>query len=277
MSAPTSNVTPIPPASTSATPQDKPLPPGYHKIVAELEELKRLMVADDGENMDTGWHYLELHLLVETIHQHFRGRNDYYAGANNFIYFSAEHVRNRDFRGPDFYFVDGVPHEPLRKYWCVWEERGRYPDLIIELLSSSTAAEDRGVKKDTYESVFRTPEFFCYDPDAQRLEAWRLDGTMHYQPIPVNERGWMWSERLGLWLGTWVGTYQGHEATWLRFFDNTGNPVFTGFEEAEAETQRAEAETQRAEAEKQRAEAEKQRADALAAEVVRLQALLRGT
>jgi Uma2 family endonuclease len=247
---------------------------GYNSVLADLEELNSLLVGEDDHNMDTGWHYYELHLLLEAINYHFRERNDFYAGGNNFIYFSAEHVRNQDFRGPDFYFVDGVPRQPLRQWWCVWEENGKYPDLIIELLSPTTAAEDLGVKKDTYERIFRTGEYFCYDPDARLLQGWRLGSARVYEPIKANERGWMWCGSVGLWLGLWTGRYQGFEGTWLRFFDSHGNPVMTGQELAEAEKLHAEAAKLHAEAEKQRAELEKQRADTLAAEVARLRGLL---
>jgi len=38
-----------------------------------------------------------------------------------------------------------------RQGWVVWEEKGRYPDVIIELMSPSTAAMDTGVKKDIHQ------------------------------------------------------------------------------------------------------------------------------
>lgn len=59
---------------------------------------------------------------------------------------------NRDFRGPDFFAVLGV--EANRE----------------ELLSPSTAAVDRGVKKDLYEQVFRTPDYFVFDLAAKLRE-----------------------------------------------------------------------------------------------------------
>ena len=58
----------------------------------------------------------------------------------------------------------------------------------------------------------------------------------HYQPIVPNERGWLWCEELGVWVGTWEGTYQAHPATWPRFFDAQFQLLPT---EAEAERQRA--------------------------------------
>ena len=43
---------------------------------------------------------------------------------------------NRDFRGPDFFVVLDVDGEVDRKSWIVWEENGRYPDVIVELMSN---------------------------------------------------------------------------------------------------------------------------------------------
>jgi Uma2 family endonuclease len=53
-----------------------------------------------------------------------------------------------------------------RNSWVVWEENGKYPDLIIELLSDSTANVDRGLKKALYQDHFRTPEYFLFAPDS---------------------------------------------------------------------------------------------------------------
>lgn len=85
----------------------------------------------------------------------------------------------------------------------VWEEDGRYPDVTVELLSPSTASVDSGVKKDLSERVFRTPDYFIYDPfAADSLSGWHLELGRCYQPLIPNERGWLWCETLELWLGT---------------------------------------------------------------------------
>ncbi|MDB9312415.1 Uma2 family endonuclease, partial [Spirulina sp. CS-785/01] len=73
------------------------------------------------------------------------------------------------------------------------------------------------------------------------------------------ERGWLWCETLGLWVGVWEGTIQRETAPWLRFFDLEGNLVLLS---AEAERQQAERQRQRAEAERQQAERQRQQAEA---------------
>jgi Uma2 family endonuclease len=227
---------------------------------------------EDGVPLESDWHRLAMTLLIELVGLHLRGRDDYYVGGNMFIYFSAKQARDQDFRGPDFFFVWEAALNPPRRYWAIWDEGGKYPDVIIELSSASTAAVDRGIKKTTYERVFHTSEYFIYDPDERKLEGWRLDANQRYADIQPNPKGWLWCEQLGLWLGTWHGNYQGKQDVYLRFYDRDGNLVPAATEWTEMVRRHAQAETQRADAEAQRAEAEKRRADAAEAELARLQA-----
>jgi Uma2 family endonuclease len=238
---------------------------------------KAELVDTDGEPLESPWHRAAINLLIEVVIWLLRGRTDYFVGGNMFVYFCKDQVRKRQYRGPDFFFVKGVDGTRERRFWWVFEEDGKFPDAIIELLSPTTAKEDRTTKKALYEQDFRTPEYFCYDPDTAQLEGWRLL-TASYQPITANDRGRLWSEELGVWIGLWEGTYQGRRTTWVRFFDLDGQLLLTETEavnqRAETEHQRAETERQRAETEHQRAETERQRAEALQVELARLQALL---
>jgi Uma2 family endonuclease len=179
---------------------------------------------EDGVPLESAWHFLQIALLIELVNGRFDAFDDFYAGGNMFIYFNLEQLKNQDFRGPDFFYVKGVARRPLRKYWATWDEGGRLPDFLLELLSPSTAAIDRTTKKDIYEKVFRTPEYFLYDPDADHLEGWRLDANQRYQSIQPGDSGRIQSEQLGGWIGRWQGAYQGQPATWLRLFDEHRNP-----------------------------------------------------
>lgn len=237
-------------------PQDLPGPP---PIVLPVFDLP----AEDGVPMETPWHRYAMNLLIAVIIWHFRGRKDYYVGGNMFIYYGPKQAKSWSYRGPDFFFVDDVDGTRERRSWIVWEEEGRYPDVIIELTSPSTAEVDRTTKKKIYERTFRTPEYFIYDPDAKKLEGWRLE--RRYQEIEADERGWLWCESLGLWLGTWEGPNLNLNGVWPRFFDPQGKLILT----------EAEYWTQRAENERQRADAEAQDAAAAKVQLARLQALLK--
>ena len=220
------------------------------------------LVYDDGEPLETEWHTLEYPLLRTVIRQAMaeQGRTDFYVGANMFVYYSVrqawdvvEEVRDgkeqRAFRGPDLFWVGGVDPDRERKVWIAWEEGGRLPDVIIELLSPSTAKKDRTEKKDLYARVFGTAEYFLVDPDRSTLEGFRLAGRS-YRPIPPDAEGRLWSEQLGAAFGPWRGVVEGRTADWVRLFRPDGNLVPTP------------------------AEAERQRAEAAEAELARLRALL---
>jgi Putative restriction endonuclease len=132
-----------------------------------------------------------------------------------------------------------------RKSWVVWQEGMRFPDVIIELLSDSTRAIDKGEKKQLYAHLFRTAEYYLYDPFSQEFLGYRLQG-MDYQEVEPDADGRIHSAVTGLSLGVREG--------WLRWFTADGTVVPTPQELAEQEHQRAEQERQRAEQATQRAE-----------------------
>ena len=213
------------------------------------------LIFDDGEPLESNRHRIAMNALIEAVTLAYEGREDYFAGGNMFIYYSSKQARNRDFKGPDVFITLNVDGTKERQGWVVWQEEGRYPDVIVELMSPSTAKVDRGKKKDLYERTFRTEYYFIYDPfEENSLEGWRLGGNLRYEAIAPNDRQWLWCDSLGLWLGTWSGTILKEKATWLRFYDRDGNLILLGEELAEQEKQRAEQEKQRAEQEKQRAD-----------------------
>ncbi|MBO3461523.1 Uma2 family endonuclease [Aetokthonos hydrillicola Thurmond2011] len=238
------------------------------------------LIFDDGEPLESNRHRIAMNVLIQSLEQAWSDRNDYFTGGNMFIYYSSAQVRNRDFKGPDFFVVLNVEGERSRQGWVVWDENGRYPDVIIELMSPSTKNVDLREKKNLYEGVFRTRDYFVFDPfDPNSLQGWRLDSDLRYQPLVANEQGWLWCETLGFWLGTWEGTIIRETASWLRFYDRERNLVLLPDEaerdRAEAERQRADAERDRAEAERQRADAERDRADAERQRAERLAARLK--
>jgi Uma2 family endonuclease len=254
--------------------------------------------SEDRENMESAWHRDQMMLLIDNLRQHWNGRRNFYCGGNMFIHYSPERARNRDFRGPDFFAVTDVDGTRDRDYWAVWEEEGRYPDVIVELLSPTTAEEDRTTKMQIYERTFHTYEYFLYDPETEQLEGYRLNDKHRYRRIvPENNR--LWCETFGCWLGRWEGQYLGRPGIWFRMFDLTNRliPLFSEAAEqrvkveaqradqeailalvqarrADNEAERANAEAMRANAEAERAKAEAERANAAEAELARLKAEL---
>lgn len=161
-----------------------------------------------------------------------------------FVYFSLEQVRNRDLKGPDFFVVLGVLKRE-RKSWLVWEE-GKGPDVVIELLSVSTASRDKTEKKQIYQNRLRVPEYFWFDPFGEELAGFALREGV-YEPLALDHQARLLSQQLGLALVRWEGTYQEIETRWLRWATLEGTLLPTPQEVAEQEKQRADHEQQRAE------------------------------
>jgi Uma2 family endonuclease len=242
----------------------------YEMTVPKIQISSADLPAEDGIPLESNWQRAQMDLLIELINLHWADRTDFYAGGNMFIYYSPYRLKSEDVRGPDFFVVKGTDKARVRRSWIVWEEEGKLPHVIVELVSPSTQAEDEGRKKELYEQTFRTPEYFLYYPDEVKLIGWQLVGGV-YQPLQPDVRGWLWSDQLGLWLGTWAGYGDnGEYNTWLRFYEANGRLVPTHSERAAEAEARAEAEAKaRLEAEAKAVEAEA-RIAALEAEIARL-------
>lgn len=82
--------------------------------------------------------------------------------------------------------------------------------------------------KQLYQDVFRTPDYFWFDPYSLEFAGFKLN-YRRYEQLVSNEQGWLWSDELQLYLGV--------VAEKLRFFTFEGKLVPTP-EEAEAQDTR---------------------------------------
>jgi Uma2 family endonuclease len=222
---------------------------------------------DDGEPMETNEHRLQMTLLIQALKLAWKDHDDFFVGGNMFVYFSETQVKSNDFRGPDVFVVLGTSRRS-RLSWVAWGEGGKLPDVVIELTSNKTRHVDHGDKMRIYSKVWRTPEYFLYDPFSFELVGYRLNPTTSdYEPLPKDARGDLESSVLGLKLGVREGTFEDVDFRWLRWLDPQGALLPTPEERADAESARASAESARANAESARANAEKERADRLEAEL----------
>jgi Uma2 family endonuclease len=235
--------------------------PAY--IQAQVRDFKELPSSDelifsDDMPMESPRHRLQMELLIETLNLHWADRHDFYVGGNMFVYFSPNQVKNEDYRGPDFFVVLGVDdHE--RQGWVVWEEGGKAPDVVIEMLSVSTGKTDKNVKKDVYLTKLGGPEYFWYDPFGGELAGFVKQGE-DYIPLEPDERGRLISRALGLALARWEGEYQRVTCSWLRWETLDGRLLPTKDEVAEQERERANQAEDRARQERKRARQESKRA-----------------
>lgn len=196
----------------------------YRGSVATVADPSDLMPPDeewqsDEPLMDNSRHTMQQLLLISTLRWHWRDRRDYFCCGNLSVFYNFAPIKKL---GPDFFVALGVDPRD-RGSWMVWREDGRYPDVIVELLSESTTANDRGDKKQIYQDTFRTPAYFLFDPETGELEGYRLEsGT--YRRIEPDANGLLACEPLGLAFGVHDG--------WLRYFTPDGALIETAEEEA---------------------------------------------
>ena len=115
--------------------------------------------------------------------------------------------------------------------------------MIVELLSPSSAANDRGEKMKVYEEIFRTPEYFLFDPHTAEFTGYELVRG-RYEPMRPDAHGRIPSDQLDL-----VLVVRDRE---LRFFTRAGDLVLKPEEAAEEALRRADdasAEVERLQAE----------------------------
>jgi Uma2 family endonuclease len=221
---------------------------------AWITQTKRMRAAhvrypeSDGEPMaETDVHREQMLYLIEALKDYYRdrarNRDDVYVAGNLFVYY--EEGNPQAVLAPDVFVVFGVPDEHRRTY-KVWEE-GQTPDVVFEITSTSTKAEDLGSKKGVY-AYLGVKEYFLYDPLGDYLrpafQGYALDEAVRlgvYRPIPSDEEGVLHSRQLGLTLRV--------EEDLLRLYDPaTGEKLLTP-QEAQAARRAAEARVAELEAE----------------------------
>jgi Uma2 family endonuclease len=178
----------------------------------------------DEPPLETELHLEQMMLLIKCLLWLWRDRRDFYAVGNLSIYYNPDQLKSRDFRGPDFFVVLETERK-VRTSWVVWEENYKYPNVILEILSPTTAHIDKGLKKELYQNTFRTPEYFWFDPVTLEFAGFRLVSG-EYEPIEPDAQRHLWSEQLSLYLGLQEG--------FVRFFTADGQLAPTP-EESSAE------------------------------------------
>jgi Uma2 family endonuclease len=174
-------------------------PPSVGDDVADDIALLPTNLYSDEPPLETDFHRNQIDLLIRLLKYWWQDRPDFYISGNLTVYYNEQQLKSREFRGPDIFIVLGAEKKD-RRSWAVWEEGGKYPNVVIELLSSSTATVDRGKKKELYQNVWRVPEYYWFHPQTMEFAGFYLVKGQ-YEAIAPTEDGWLWSEQLGLYSG----------------------------------------------------------------------------
>jgi Uma2 family endonuclease len=197
--------------------------------------------------LETYLHLYQIFLLMNSLQRLWKDRQDFFVAGNLSIYYSPLQIKSQDFRGPDVFVVLNTDSRP-RKSWVIWQENYQYPNVIVEVLSPSTAKVDKTTKKSLYQNTFCTPEYFWFNPyNNLDFKGFRLQNRK-YRPIKPNTQGYLWSQELGLYLGLYEGL--------VRYFTPEGQLVPTSNEQADREAFLREQAEQKAAIAEQRANQE---------------------
>jgi Uma2 family endonuclease len=170
-------------------------------IIEEVEEIPfpPCNLDSDEPPLETDFHREQINVLIRLLKYWWSDRPNFYISGNLTVYYNQHQIKTRDFRGPDIFVVLDTEKRD-RRSWMVWDEDGKYPNLVIELLSNSTESVDRGLKKKLYQDVWRVPNYFWFHPETLEFQGYHLvDGK--YQAIAPNNLGLLWSDQLELFLG----------------------------------------------------------------------------
>jgi Uma2 family endonuclease len=190
-------------------------PPSISEEIADDIQWPPTNLYSDEPPLETDFHRRQIDLLIRLLEFWWKDRLDFYVSGNLTVYYNAQQLKKRDFRGPDVFVVLGAEKRD-RRSWAIWEEGGKYPNVVIELLSSSTATVDKGAKKQLYQDVWRVPNYFWFHPETMEFAGFHL-ANGQYEAIVPADTGWLWSDQLQLFLGI-------HERQ-LRWFSAEGQLI----------------------------------------------------
>jgi Putative restriction endonuclease len=175
-------------------------------------------------------------------------------------------------KAPDWVYVPAVlpPFKECDRRSYTPNLEGELPQVVMEFLSYKEDSEDYSEysAKPTfppgkwyfYEQILQVPTYVIFEPDQGDLEVYQLENS-RYKLQPIGEQNRYWLANMNLFLGVWQGEKEGRTGNWLRWWNEAGELLLWGVEQADRDRQQIEQERQRAEQEAQRAEQEAQRAE----------------
>lgn len=197
---------------------------------------------------------------IGSVLQQLHPDGQYAIGQDCGIYWRETEPPETGAEAPDWFYVPNVPplllDGQIRRSYVLWRE------FIAPLIVLEFASGDGSEERDTtplstngqgettrpgkfwvYERIMRIPYYGIYEVNTGKLEVYHFVDRF-YQKMEPNERGHYPIPPMRVELGLWNGMYQNQLHLWLRWWDEQGNLLLIGNEQAEVERQRAEAERQ---------------------------------
>ena len=171
-------------------------------------------IDDDEPLAESEYQLFPLTYAHATLTSWFEDDPTIWVGADMFLYY--EEGVPSSVVAPDVFVVTQTHKRHKRNIFQTWVE-GRVPDLVLEIMSSTSVRRDTVTKYELYQSL-GVREYWLYDPTEKGFMEPRLRGYMlvdgEYRPIEVleaDEKQVGTSEVLDLELHA--------DGEWFRFFD----------------------------------------------------------
>jgi Uma2 family endonuclease len=212
---------------------------------------------------------------IDPVLQRLHPDGQYAIGQDCGIYWRETEPPEKGAEAPDWFYVPRVPARvdgQIRRSYVLWREFIT-PTIVLEFASGNGSEErdttplSRSVEGEivrpgkfwVYEQVMRIPYYGIYEITNGNLEVYHLVDTT-YERMTPNDRGHYYIPPMQVELGLWRGSYSSHaDELWLRWWDEEGNLLLTGHEEAEVQRERANIAEERANVAQQQAEQEQQK------------------
>jgi Uma2 family endonuclease len=151
-----------------------------------------------------------------------QGRIQVAVGGNQFIYCNPHN--GREHVSPDVYVVFGR-EPPVPPKWQTWVE-GKFPDIVFEISSASTAQEDVGPRERDKPALYArlgVQEYYIYDPQGEvqpSFQGYWWEAGQWVQRL-VLPSGGLWSPLLEAELRPlpMAGSRKRSTGIWLRVMD----------------------------------------------------------
>jgi len=150
-------------------------------------------------------------------------------------------------KAPDWAYVPfiRVPREEVKRSYTP-QLQGDIPTIVMEFLSDSEGGEYSSKptyppgKWFFYERVLQVPHYVIFEPDTGELEVYQLDDSGRYQLQTPDANNRYWIAQMHLFLGPWHGTRENRAGYWLRWWDQKGDLLLWGAEQAQQLAERSE-------------------------------------
>ncbi|QTA79463.1 Putative restriction endonuclease type II, DUF820 [Desulfonema limicola] len=211
------------------------------------------IITEDDTPVDNIFSEKQQRLLAESLNSSWKPGRSFVAAANVGIF----HGINQPAIVPDVFLSMDVKlpeniWEKRHRSYFIWEY-GKPPDLAVEIVSNTKGSEiEKKIK--IYEQIC-VWYYIVFDPQKiiqkDTLRIYELTANGYIPKIDRN------LPRIGLGVKLWQGEYEGRNDLWLRWTDDKGNLIPTGFEASELErTRAAQAEEKAVQSEAKAAQAE---------------------